>query len=804
WGELSRSAAQLPLLLVAACRPEPIRPEVTRLRRALEAQGAVLVQLGPLSRAQSAELVGELTGAPPGPRLARLAARAGGNPMYVRELVDVLAREGRLRVEPGVVAEVERGGELPVPTSLRAAIDGRIGSMSENTQRTVRMAALLGAEFSAADLAAVLRCPVPDLADALLEAYQAHVLVDSGARTAFRHPLIRQALHEAIPAGVRAALHRQAAQALAEAGVAVERVGEQLQTAPGVMDSWVLGWLVDNGTALANRASQPAVDLLSRAADHIPNTDPRRETIESLLVVALRRMLRFEELAQRTRAVLADSGISTGHRLEMSWELAYSLLYSDHPQAVRVAREALASDDGSGWGARLRAVLAAVLALDQRADDPWPVIRDAHAAARRTGDTWAMAFTLNAESIVTGHNNAPAAVDLLQRGLAVIRDEPQTADLRSTMLGNLLFYLDELGQQAEADAALATLLAFVAKFPSAMAVTRVQLTAAQRHYDVGRWDDVVAELESVDTRPEQGYLAMDVLSIGVLVALHRDDRAAMAAGLGSLTEIPLDDATVRNHSGRMFLARALAAERDGQPRQAVALLAPLLDPKLDMNPHHRMRWLADLVRLALALGERGIAETATRLAADHADREALPWRVAVATQCRGLLTADPELLLDAADLFKTACRPLDRGAALENAAVMFGERGSLPEARAAVAAALGEYEKLGAVWDATRADARMRPFGVRRGHRGPRGRPATGWDALTPTELRVASFVADGLTNPAIAAELFLSRRTVQTHVSHILVKLGAHSRAEVASEAARHDPGVPGGRAAPRSRSAS
>lgn len=61
------------------------------------------------------------------------------------------------------------------------------------------------------------------------------------------------------------------------------------------------------------------------------------------------------------------------------------------------------------------------------------------------------------------------------------------------------------------------------------------------------------------------------------------------------------------------------------------------------------------------------------------------------------------------------------------------------------------------------------------------------WDALTPTEQKVAHLVADGLSNPDIAAELFLSRNTVQTHVSHILAKLGARSRAEVAREVFRH-----------------
>ena len=93
----------------------------------------------------------------------------------------------------------------------------------------------------------------------------------------------------------------------------------------------------------------------------------------------------------------------------------------------------------------------------------------------------------------------------------------------------------------------------------------------------------------------------------------------------------------------------------------------------------------------------------------------------------------------------------------------------------------------GRAWDGRRADSRLRPLGIRRGTRGPRRRPATGWQALTPTEVRVAELVAEGRSNPDIAAELLLSRRTVQGHVSHILAKLGAHSRIDIAREAVQH-----------------
>jgi DNA-binding CsgD family transcriptional regulator len=72
--------------------------------------------------------------------------------------------------------------------------------------------------------------------------------------------------------------------------------------------------------------------------------------------------------------------------------------------------------------------------------------------------------------------------------------------------------------------------------------------------------------------------------------------------------------------------------------------------------------------------------------------------------------------------------------------------------------------------------------------RGPRTRPASGWDSLTPTELTVAQAIAEGLSNPQIAARMFVSRRTVTTHLTSIFRKLGISSRSELAARAARRD----------------
>jgi DNA-binding NarL/FixJ family response regulator len=142
-------------------------------------------------------------------------------------------------------------------------------------------------------------------------------------------------------------------------------------------------------------------------------------------------------------------------------------------------------------------------------------------------------------------------------------------------------------------------------------------------------------------------------------------------------------------------------------------------------------------------------------------------------------------------------RPLGLGQALEDLAVVRAADGDVAAARTALAEAVDIYAGLGAEWDMLRADARLRPYGVRRRRAGTR-RPATGWAALTPTETKVAHLVGDGLSNPDIAKRLFLSRRTVQVHVSSILGKLQLRSRVEVAGQIGRHLP--PDQEAPPRS----
>ena len=213
WERLSRSARHLPLLLVGMMRPVPQREDLLALRHTADL--AERFQLGGLPGESVTELVGTLAGGKPDAELTRLADGAAGNPLYVTELVDALARSSSLTVSDAGTAELTSG---QAPESLSAAIADRLRFVPPWVREVLRAAALLGVDFAVPDLATVLGRSVVDLIPAVDEARAAGVLAESGSALGFRHPLIRAALYEEIPAPVRAAWHREAGRALAEGG----------------------------------------------------------------------------------------------------------------------------------------------------------------------------------------------------------------------------------------------------------------------------------------------------------------------------------------------------------------------------------------------------------------------------------------------------------------------------------------------------------------------------------------------------------------------------------------------------------
>src|SRR5581483_11869563 len=148
--------------------------------------------------------------------LLRLAAGAAGNPLYVTELVAALTRSSMVTVTGTGTATLAAG---PVPGSLSAAIADRLGFVAGPVREVLRAATLFGTDFTITDLAVVLHREPADLIPLAGQACAVGVLAESGHGFGFRHPLIRTALYEEMPAAVRAAWHCDAGRALADAGV---------------------------------------------------------------------------------------------------------------------------------------------------------------------------------------------------------------------------------------------------------------------------------------------------------------------------------------------------------------------------------------------------------------------------------------------------------------------------------------------------------------------------------------------------------------------------------------------------------
>jgi DNA-binding CsgD family transcriptional regulator len=347
--------------------------------------------------------------------------------------------------------------------------------------------------------------------------------------------------------------------------------------------------------------------------------------------------------------------------------------------------------------------------------------------------------------------------------------------------------LANLGRAAEVSRVVGETMALAEQASTPAQLARLRLHVSDHWFGVGRWDDALAEIDAaVDALRPDPARSMFAYAMRALIAAHRDDRAAYQEHVLRADDLEIAGKIAGQYLELLYLARAVAAERDGRPEQALAVLLSVIDPrKVPAGPPELPAvsdmMLPDLVRLLLGAGDHAAARLATELAESDAKHNPLPPKRAAAVHCRGLLDADPAVLLVAAGEYDELTSPLLRGLALENAAVLLAGTGDAHAARATHGQAIEIYEGLDAIWDIRRADSRLRPLGVRRGHRGPRQRPATGWEALTPAELNVAVLVAEGRSNPDIAADLFLSRRTVQSHVSHVLAKLGAHSRVDIA-----------------------
>jgi DNA-binding CsgD family transcriptional regulator len=425
-------------------------------------------------------------------------------------------------------------------------------------------------------------------------------------------------------------------------------------------------------------------------------------------------------------------------------------------------------------------LLCAMRQMDRAAATAEEVVASAGSGA----DPLAVGYALHALYLVNfRHQDWTVMLSYIDQALAAIGDSPQTIDLRLMLLANRSEALVNLDRQAEAGAVMRHTFALGERTGTPRLAT-IYVVAAQTFFLSGQWDDAAVLLEMAADLPSPDFQWIQVHGLRALIAGHRDEPEAAQEHLSAVSHQQLR--STRQPASRYFLvmARAVIAESAGRPDEAASLLAD--NRRLSVVADGFML-LPTLVRLALVTGDAATADQAAQAAYAQQERDSLPTRAATADHCRGLAAGDPEPVLAAAAYYKSSDRVLARAQALEDAAVLLAEGGDMAAARRAYTDATGLYRALDAAWDLRRAEGRLRVHGIRSSPVGRRTRPAEGWEALTPAETTIARLVAEGQPNADIAAKLSLSRNTVKMHVSHILSKLGAHSRAEITRQALQH-----------------
>ena len=795
WHRLTLAVSQLPLLLIGACHPVPRRPEVQELRATVRRRCGTVIPVGPLGETEVDELVTRMVGAPPEGPIVPLLASAMGNPLYLRELIVALGSE-RILATGSAATDISADVLAGIPPSFAAALSDRLSFMPTRTMEMLRAATLLCREFAVTDLAVLLHRPAIELTADLQDVLAAGIIDDVNSHLAFRHPLIRQALYDSMPMAVRAALHRDAARTLAAANTDPLVVVRQLLAAGRPGDAWARRWVVDAAPAVAARAPELAVELLQNELNEVRVHD--RDWV--VLTMALARILlelgRNAESVMRARQAVFVA-VDPASRGEIHWLLARSLFsMGSHDQAVEAVERALQQADIPGvWRARLLASLAML----QRArtgdlDAADSIARQALRAGEEAADTFATAYAL--VSLCLTHSvrrDHVTALDCIDRALGALEEGPDHADLRTFILDCRIFTMQNLDHWSEAEATLAQARELARGDDPGSATPSV--TAAVLMYWLGHWDDAQAELSPLnEDLSELTYSGLRERGpallwhgVAALIAARRDDRHSAAHALTAGLALPILTAADRENSDFLIAANALVAEQDGDPARALSILSALLQRRAgEMTLVHQ--WMPDVVRLGLAVGDRPTALVALRTCQAEAAAESKQARaMAASSRCEGLFNRDPAALRQAVTHYRAVGPAVDLAGALEDLAVVLADRGEADESRAVLNEAVDRYGDLGAVWDMGRAERRLRALGVRRGVRSPRSRRAAfGWEALTPTELKIANHIAQGHSTPKIAEVMYLSRRTVQTHISHILTKLDARSRVEIAREAFR------------------
>jgi DNA-binding CsgD family transcriptional regulator len=786
-GSLPGQLFSYPIAWILARRPVPSSPQLQGLIARLTEAGAGRLHLLPLDATAARALAADMLGGPPDSTVAELIDRAEGNPFYIAELL----RGAGGAAPPPAATDPARSPSATVPVSLRSAVAAHLRSLPDEAKDLLKVASVLGREFTVSELAAMTSQSAGQLMPALEEVLSAEVFAEQGARLAFRHDLLRQAVYADIPASLRQALHCDAATALRRAGAPLVRVASQYAVGAQPADEEAIEVLVAAAGQLSGTAPAAAADLAVRALDLLGDGDQRRAAMTAAAVGLLGWAGRPDEARAVGEGYLADrrpppepeaeAGILLGMR--RAWAMRSWRPYPS-PLAARVLEDPAVP---AGIRASLLAYEQAGPMLAGHFADADRAFASAMRLAAESGDAREAGTVLGwwvVSAVMRG--DLSAALDRARAGLDTARqDESKVA--AAVIQDQVARCLGGLGRTREALAAVEPALREAEASGFTPYIVHAQYCRALLLSDQGRLDDARTEARAAAAFAETVNSAdLFAWSLALLVetSIRQGDLAEAKAATARL---PADPGGGSLYPERHW-AHALCLEAQGRPGAALEALEPVFAQLrrgcLTFAARQAGR-LPKVAGLALRTGNRQRTAEAAAAAAELARRNpGVDLLAGIAAHARGLLGRDQDGLQQAADLLAGSEWPLAAAAAREDLGCLLAEHGACEEAAVELEAAYQAYLDARAHHDNARVRGTLRQLGIRKRRPAIAG-PDHGWASLTAAELAVAQIVAEGRTNRETAAQLYLSPDTINTHLRHAFTKLGIRSRVELARLAA-------------------
>jgi len=774
---LAARLQSLPIVLLLALRPrEPgtVNPVLETIRSNPEAR---VLRLAELSEAACTRVIADAFGVAPAQSFARACWEVtGGNPFYLRGLVDALRFDG---VSPDAQSAWIAGAQVP-DTVVRALLL-RLSRLPRAAPALARAVAVLGADIELRDAAQLAALGVGEAAAA------ADLLADAGILAAgrplrFRHPILAGVVYADLAPGERSRMHAESARMLAASGAAAERTASHLLATEPSGDPWAVEVLRAAATdAVSRGAPDSAVTYLERA---------RREGVVGAGAAGLLWELGSAEFLmgrpvaiEHLRAALGSGG-ELVERAGIARDLGSALANSDRsPEAVAVLEAAIAEFDGAdpGLARVLEAELlgAAALHLSTRAGH---IEHLARVSARDLGDSPAERMLLAHVALWTSCAGERASVvrGMCERAVAGGRLLAEVTSDAQTFycVTNGLLYCDSLElarywfDQGLADAA---------RRGSIIGFALGSCFRSQTAYRLGELDDAEADARSALAAAGEDRWVSAPAAVAYLVdvLIERGGLGEARALLGRC-QIPFGlDHTGMSHwvpyaRGQLALAAGewTLAARSFEHCRAWFTAWGERNPGL-------LDWRTGAALAHAKLGERDHARELTGEVVALSRSLGQPRCLGVGLRAAGIVAGGAdgvELLREAVTVLVDTPARLEHGRALIDLGAALRRQNHRKDARGPLRAGIDLADRCGATVLAQRGRDELIATGAR-----PRRMAASGADSLTPSERRVAQLAADGLSNPQVAQQLFVTVNTVESHLRHAYMKLDIHSRGELA-----------------------